>query len=400
MMDKKMRLLMGLCLLLGADVQAQRCNKVLRLYPESDVPAAQRENSMLVFADNFDGDRIDFSSWDLSKPGDTRWECDRESMPSPQNVKVQDGLAYFTITKDSIGGCKYSTGEIKSFGKQDGFRPWKLQPGAYLEIRAKLPLQGNAGSAGWLWYWWGEQNIYREIDLWETDARYPDRFQSNIHYQPGPGEAQWVCLEDKNGQALRLDEHFFRYGLEWEKDRLRFYLNDQLFREIVIADPALWFDWDMDFLLGSQTASLNGDAFTEAQLPVTMAVDYVRVFQKSGSTIAAPVNPPTSIAPSEAFGIRAKPWPKAEYTLESPEYTVEQIADDWAVFWWLTPLKPFPPGSWQFVRYSVRLETGVEEHWYCPLYIRAAGQLPLASVPFREQDLAYFKKWKQLNIKP
>jgi beta-glucanase (GH16 family) len=92
----------------------------------------------------------------------------------------------------------------------------------------------------------------------------------------------------KGGQIMVPDanEAFHVYTIEWTKDKIDFYVDDEKyfsFSNDGEDDPATWpFDKRFHLLLNVAVGGdWPGDPTPETEFPKSMVVDYVRVFQKA-----------------------------------------------------------------------------------------------------------------------
>lgn len=137
---------------------------------------------------------------------------------------------------DSTVSVGYTAGMIKSINQ--------FQYG-YYEIRAKLPPAGpSIGSSFWLW---GEsQDSYREIDIFEMSSKIPSIYPMNIHYsyrlnsiydynsfevgyQGAPNDLNDPYkIPPVYNQRENFSDGFHVFGLDWQPDKVDFYIDDKL----------------------------------------------------------------------------------------------------------------------------------------------------------------------------
>ena len=158
---------------------------------------------------------------------------------------------------------------------------WKY---GYVEARIKLP----KGKGTWPAFWmmpvnfksWPEDG---EIDIMEEVGYHPDYVSSSLHatghvHSDGTQVTKEVKCEGAEGE-------FHVYGMEWTKDYFQFYVDGK--KTLYYANPGTGkVDWPYDapfYVIlnlawgGSWGGSQGVD---ENALPVTMEVDWVRVWQK------------------------------------------------------------------------------------------------------------------------
>ena len=349
---------------------AQRCNKTVRINPDETVFTTLKPGYKLFFQDEFEGKKLDTVRWNRSSLGNEWGECHRNVIYNPSNPYLENGAVVLPVTADSTLGCPVSGSELKTFSTLKGFRNYRFFPGSYFEIRAKLVKGANAGCAGWLYFNWLEGNLYREVDFWETRPSRPDRFQSNFHLKSGGGKAWWVCLRDLEGNPIDVSQTYVTYGFDWQPGRLRFYVNQQLVRDVRLKRNQP-FDQPMTLRLTAGTAPLDQVTPSFAALPVSMSIDYVRVFMPDTMPVIKLLSSPQIIKAGQADGIRWATIAGVSSTLKAPTgFVVEHIVEDADEYWWIKAGNELVPDSWYELIIHVSSETGLEEHLVYPLYVQ------------------------------
>ncbi|MBT8212677.1 MAG: family 16 glycosylhydrolase, partial [Acidimicrobiia bacterium] len=117
-----------------------------------------------------------------------------------------------------------------------------------------------------------------EIDFMEYVSRLPDEMFGTIH---GPGYSGGQSFG--SGPVFIDDDIYHEYAVEWQPDLIEFYLDGVLYHTATPADvaPNEWVFNDPVYLLLNVAIGGNfGGAISPAlELPASMAVDYVRVYQ-------------------------------------------------------------------------------------------------------------------------
>jgi beta-glucanase (GH16 family) len=234
----------------------------------------------LVWSDEFDGDEINlenwsFVLWDAGKVNN-EWQKYEENV---DNYKVENGILYITATKtgeNKKGG--YTSTRLSSQKKKE-FKYGRI------EFRAKMPkgrgtwpalwmLGSNHDEAGW--------PKCGEIDIMEYVGYQPNTTHSNIHTQNDYGYTN-------NKVSLNLktaEEAFHTYGIIWTEDAISFYIdhpnNIKNTYSPEVKDNDNWaynqpFYLIMNFAVGGTWGGKKG--VDETIWPLTMEVDYVRVYQ-------------------------------------------------------------------------------------------------------------------------
>ena len=239
----------------------------------------------LIWADEFDGDRLDYDKW-TPETGDHGWgNNELQEYTAIQNTEVSDGTLKIIAKKvgDGQDTGDYTSARINS---NESFTYGRM------EIRAKIPdLKGNG-----LWpaIWMLGESIQHgtgwpacgEIDIMEYVSYAPNQFYSTIHStannhtnntQVGSGEIPLATIE----------EEFHIYGIIWTEDYIKFYLDETsntVFRFNKPANPTAdnWpFDKPFFFLLNLAVGGDWGGAqgLNDNNFPATFEIDYVRVYE-------------------------------------------------------------------------------------------------------------------------
>lgn len=248
----------------------------------------------LVWSDEFDGPDLDTSKWDPIT-WTTPFNNERQAY-LPAQVTLENGNLALTATDEPYGGKHYRSGKVESKYAQQYGR-W--------EIRAKLPGTRGTWPAIWLLpdtslYAWPTQG---EIDIMENRGNQPLLTSSAFHYRPSGGGHQYVVDENQmnnNGQPENYHDEFHNYAVEWDSDKLRFFVDDVNYYTV--------YDDQVGGFISNQTApmelnlnvAVGGDFLGSAQpddtssWPQQILIDYVRVFQRDA-------NPPQAILENGSF---------------------------------------------------------------------------------------------------
>jgi beta-glucanase (GH16 family) len=245
------------------------------------LPAAEGWN--LIWNDEFTGSTLDNTKWDAIL-WTTPFNNERQAY-HPNRVTVSGGNLVLTADDADFGGKSYTSGKVES--------KWTRQYGRW-EVRAKLPATQGTWPAIWLLpdtgqYPWPSQG---EIDILENRGTQPHLTSSAYHYGPNFSGHQFQYREQvaaSGGQLENYHDSFHTYAVEWDANRLRFFVDDVHFYTIE--------DSQTGGFLGNQTApvetvlnvAVGGDFLGGAQTggnsewPQQMLVDYVRVYERDSS---------------------------------------------------------------------------------------------------------------------
>lgn len=252
----------------------------------------------LVWSDEFDGETLNRENWDYQTGDGTGYGLpsgwgNNESQyytDDPKNIKVENGELVITARKQSFRGMKYTSARIWTKNKVDVLY-------GRIEARIKFP----AGNGLWPAFWMlPTDNVYGawassgEIDIMEMFGSEPHMAVGTIHM----GGA-WPNNSYRNGyyrfpdnRSLADDYHV--YAVEWDKDVLRWYVDDVMYTSVpsdewfalnkagtdVIDKPRVPFDQRFYLLLNF---AINGSEKKKVDdstvLPSEMRVDYVRIYR-------------------------------------------------------------------------------------------------------------------------
>ena len=171
----------------------------------------------------------------------------------------------------------------------------------YIEGRIKLP----KGKGTWPAFWMMPVNFRSwpadgEIDIMEEVGYHPNYVSSSLHANAHVHSNGTQVTHEMLCEGAEDDYHV--YGIEWTADRITTYVDGQL--QLEYANRGLGRDdwpYDAPFYIilnlawGGDWGGAKG--VDEGALPAEMLVDYVRVYQKSGSTA---ISTPAPVAAAKA----------------------------------------------------------------------------------------------------
>jgi beta-glucanase (GH16 family) len=248
----------------------------------------------LVWSDEFDGAAgapVDAAKWghdlgDGCSSGNCGWGNNEKEYytNAPQNVSL-DGAGHLQIVARQASGlscyygaCRYTSGKITTRGKMTA------APGR-VEARIKLP----AGQGLWPAFWMlgsGFPGVpwpaCGELDIMENKGSAPTATSSAIH---GPGYSGNTPFARLNTLASGTTSDFHTYSVEWSAESVRFSVDGathyavareelQRFGSSILAQPYFII---LNLAVGGH---FDGDPQSDAILPATMLVDWVRVYSK------------------------------------------------------------------------------------------------------------------------
>lgn len=175
------------------------------------------------------------------------------------------------------GPCDYTSARLIS---------WRKAEFAYGRIESRILVpEGEAGLWPAFWSLGTDIDVVNwpqtgEIDFMEYVSRLPNEIFGTIH---GPGYAGGQSYGNVYdfGEPVYNDYHTF--AVDWQPDRIEWYVDNVLYHTATPADvaPNEWVFNDPVFLLLNVAIGGNfgGAISPDLQLPQSMAVDYIRVFQ-------------------------------------------------------------------------------------------------------------------------
>lgn len=238
-------------------------------------------NWQLTWSDEFEGTAgqlPDATKWtfDLGTGQDGWGNSELQSYTNnPENVSLDEkgNLVITAINNDN----RFTSARIKTQGLF-------AQKYGRFEARLKTPY----GPGIWPAFWMLGENIVTtpwpqcgEIDIMELRGQAPHIIHGTLH---GPGYSGGNPIT--KAYALtnsRYDADFHLYAIEWDQDKIDFFVDDYLYQRIERSDvPGEWVYDQPFFILLNVAVGGNYVGFPTAQTPFPqkMIIDYVRVYQK------------------------------------------------------------------------------------------------------------------------
>jgi beta-glucanase (GH16 family) len=244
----------------------------------------------LVWADEFSGQRVDTSRWNIllreqSKHNELQYYL-------PDEVFIAQGCLRLRSRVRAFGSKHYTSGRLDTKGK---FTPVYGR----FEIRAKMP----SGKGLWPAYWlypqnrnWemeylmaeavanGKERIipeerpwYSEIDIMESLGHEPNVLYGTLHYCTFDGQKK-SSSGTWHGE-VDYSKDFHIYALEWEPDSIRWFIDDHLIHATTEGIPHTPHYLILNTAIGG---TWPGNPDTTTTFPQFHDIDYVRVYQKKG----------------------------------------------------------------------------------------------------------------------
>jgi len=247
-----------------------------------------RDGRNLIWSDEFngpDGSRPDPAKWMVVNDGSGYGNRELEYYTDrPANVHEQSGSLILTARREPYTGRdeisrSFTSGRIESRGR------FELKYGL-IEARIKLP----QGQGIWPAFWMLGSDFDRvgwpdcgEIDIMENVGFEPSKVHGSLHgpgYSGGSPLSGVYTLPDQ----ARFSDDYHVFAIEWEPRMVRFYADGVLYETRTAADVPSGRRWVFDhpFYIVLNVAVGGywpGDPDATTQFPLSMLVDYVRVYR-------------------------------------------------------------------------------------------------------------------------
>ena len=232
--------------------------------PEEVLPPPEEGKTWkLIWHDEFDGQRLDESKWDVPPDGRRR---DAWWMRKAISLDGNGHLVISTLKE----GDKYIDGCVRTRGKfEHAFGYWV----------ARIELQSQPGH--WSAFWLMGDSVHKvgqqgrdgtEIDIMEKPW-LDDRVQHALHWD-GYGKAH--RSEGKVAHVPGVMRGFHAFGLLWTPEQYVFYVDG---RETWRTKAGGVCQAPLYLKLSDEVGKWGGD-IREAKLPDRFRVDYVRVYDQ------------------------------------------------------------------------------------------------------------------------
>ncbi len=211
------------------------------------------------------------------------------------NVAVENGYVRLTAKRDDIDYTNpdngwsyhydYSSGWMNSLNKKEYHF-------GYLEARIKFPIGDKAWPAFWTiaadLHWPPEIDIAEYFGSWSDDATAgsDSHGTDNMHNGLYNEKSEWVSYHAEH-YWTDLDpgeEQWITWGLDWQKDYLKFYRNDTLLFSIT-SEMSPIPNEPMYIVLDNGVNFYPEGRDGNQEFPYHMYVDWIRLYKKGLPTI-------------------------------------------------------------------------------------------------------------------
>jgi beta-glucanase (GH16 family) len=239
----------------------------------------QDPKKVLLWADEFDYSGLpDSKKWGYEEGFIRNNEAQYYTKERLNNAEVKNGYLVITARKEEFQGGHYTSASINTKGKFEF-------TGGRIEVRAKLPF----GKGTWPAIWTLGTNISQvgwpacgEIDIMEFVGFEPDKVYANVHtkdynHTKGTGRGGKITAE-------KPFNNFHIYAVEWYKDRLDFYFDDQKYFTCTKKGEGIG-EWPFDapqyliinLAIGGAWGGQQG--IDDSIFPMEYIIDYVRIYK-------------------------------------------------------------------------------------------------------------------------
>lgn len=275
--------------------------------PASDPQNTKNWKLLDEFSDDFNGTQIDDSKWYDYNP---QWKGRKPGYFSRDNVNVQNGYLQLTAKYEDLaempdGYHTYTTAAVKSKGT--------VKYG-YFEIRCQS-MTSSASSAFWLYE--NTTDNWTEIDIFEiggTAKNEENAINTNVHVFHTPTDDTHWQIHKKLTVPFKHHEEFHTYGLEWDEENIKWFVDGELYRSI----PNTNWHFPLTINMDSETFPDWFGLPDPSDLPATYKIDYVRTWQVSDEEVTEPTVPEEKTSNVDISG-ELKKWHKVTFTFDGPE---------------------------------------------------------------------------------
>lgn len=242
----------------------------------------------LVWSDEFDGPEINEDNW-IYEEGYQRNDELQSYTKDPKNAFIREGYLVIKTIKEPTESTRpnnegkttfeYSSASLLTLGKQE----WLY---GRFEMKAKLP----KGQAIWPAFWmcgttdtWPNNGEIDILELWGGESTDGKIF-CNLHWSENGQVTKWFgehSITLPNNE--KFNDKFHTFTLEWDKNQLRFYMDDLLYAAKYIDTPGMERGYRQPHHIWINTAVAPnkwgwGDASINTY-PQEYIIDYIRVYQ-------------------------------------------------------------------------------------------------------------------------
>ena len=251
----------------------QTPKRITDAYPLSDQRNKDGWVKFEPMSDEFEGKQLDLEKWEY---GIAPWKGRQPALFSNKNISVSDGKLHLTMRKEKLppaaeklGYHDYASAALHTKARSSY---------GYYEVKAK-PMNSGGSSAfgfkrdetpGWV----------TEIDVFEIGGKakgFECKYNMHLHVFKTPTDDKHWSVGGAWIAPWRLAEDYHVYGLDWEKDEIRWYVDGVL---VGSAQNTHWHQ-PLYLIFDSETMPEWFGMPDDKDLPSTFSVEYVRAWKKA-----------------------------------------------------------------------------------------------------------------------
>ncbi|MBC8872254.1 MAG: glycoside hydrolase family 16 protein [Planctomycetes bacterium] len=267
------------------------------LYPSGEYRVISPSSEwVMVWADEFDGDDLDFSKWEKEENNYGGGNNERQAYRTdPKYCFVKDGVLNLAVYRDPHTTCDgktqpYSSARIRTQKRGE----WKY---GRFEVRAKMPKGQGIWPAVWMLPTeskYGGWAAGGEIDIIESRGSAVHETTGAIHFG-GAWPRNTYLSHRYTFPEQDAAEAFHLYTLEWNADEIKWYVDgklcrtrskDEWFSEAARKDAHAPFDQPFHLIVNVavdgrffEKTDQRADLLPPDAFPQILEVDYIRVYQ-------------------------------------------------------------------------------------------------------------------------
>ncbi|WP_339614882.1 glycosyl hydrolase [uncultured Gilvimarinus sp.] len=250
-----------------------------------------------IWSDEFDGDRLDRSTWTFTTGGSGNGNGELQYYTaSDNNVYLDDGKLVIEAKRETREGKEFTSGRIHTNGRF-GFRYGTI------EARIKLP---DLADGLWPAFWMLGNNF--GVDGWPKsgewdilEAGYKAAIDAGKVNSSVSGAMHWWHDIDGGSQAdyaadvelpFNMNDDFHNYKLVWTPEQVVMSVDDIQYFAMDITDPTMseFRENPAHIILNLAVGGWNFVEITDpaaitAPLPAKMEVDYVRLYENEHTEV-------------------------------------------------------------------------------------------------------------------
>ena len=242
-------------------------------FPRSDQGNQGGWTRLESLSDEFDGRELDLQKWTRNLGW---WKGRQPALFSEKNVGVSDGKLQLTMRKEKLSAADEKQG-YKDYTSACLYSKVRAHYG-YYEVQAKPMNSGGSSS-----FWFQKEDTpgwMTEIDVFEIGGKakgFERKYNMNLHVFQTPQEKKHWSVGGVWEAPWRLADDYHIYGLEWDKEQIRYFVDGVLVRSV---ENTHWHQ-PLSMIFDSETMPQWFGMPDDNDLPSTFSVEYVRAWKKA-----------------------------------------------------------------------------------------------------------------------